>query len=205
MLSPILIALLMGVAYLMTPWLLKHRLALYIGVWGVTLAGVMGQDLVIMTPIVKGMLGFAFLYVVMLTGALDPRWKLTRKLKSVRGIYSILGFVLLIAHPLNYAAEVLNGTRTIPVFGVVAFVIMIPLFITSYMVIRKRMKPRTWTRLQQWAYLSYGLILIHLIVNGTTPQNKIVALALFVIYGGLKTLRIIQARSKRTVSVSANA
>jgi DMSO/TMAO reductase YedYZ heme-binding membrane subunit len=128
---------------------------------------------------------------------LNPKWKLTKKLKAVRGMYSILGFVLLIAHPLNYAAEVLGGLREIPIFGVAAFVIMIPLFITSYIVIRKRMSPKAWAKLQQWAYLSYALILIHLIVNGTTPQNKIVAFILFIVYGGLKTLRWVQSRSSK--------
>ena len=203
MLSPILITLLMGLAYTATPWLLKHRLSLYIGVWGIALAAVIGQELPVMTPIVKGMLGFAFLYTVMITGALNPRWKLTRKLKSVRGIYSILGFVLLIGHPLNYAVEVLSGTRDIPYFGVAAFVIMIPLFITSYLVIRQRMTPKAWTKLQQWAYLSYALILVHLIVNGTTPQNKIVALLLFVIYGALKGYRLVQSKTKQPVIAKA--
>jgi len=165
MISPIIGALLMGLADIATPWLLKHRLVLYIGVWGITLAAVIGQDVPVMTPIVKGMLGFAFIYTVMITGALNPKWKLTKKLKAVRGMYSILGFVLLIAHPLNYAAEVLGGLREIPIFGVAAFVIMIPLFITSYIVIRKRMSPKAWAKLQQWAYLSYAFILVHLIVN----------------------------------------
>ncbi len=197
MISPIIVALLMGLAYIATPWLLKHRLVLYIGVWGITLAAVISQDVPVMTPIVKGMLGFAFIYTVMITGALNPKWKLTKKLKAVRGMYSILGFVLLIAHPLNYAAEVLGGLREIPIFGVAAFVIMIPLFITSYIVIRKRMSPKAWAKLQQWAYLSYAFILIHLIVNGTTPQNKIVAFILFIVYGGLKTLRWVQSRSSK--------
>ena len=203
MLSPLLIALLMGLAQVATPWLLKHRLVLYIGIWGITLAAVIGQDLPIMTPIVKGMVGFSFLYTVMVTGALDPRWKLTRKLKSVRGIYSILGFVLLIGHPLNYAPEVLSGVREIPIFGLAAFVIMVPLFITSYLVIRKRMMPKTWIKLQQWAYVSYALILVHLIVNGTTPQNKIIAILLFAIYGVLKGHRLMQLKTKKSVTAKA--
>ncbi|MDD3924450.1 MAG: hypothetical protein PHP11_05060, partial [Erysipelotrichaceae bacterium] len=112
-----------------------------------------------MTPFVKGFIGFAFFYVVMITGALNPKWKLTKKLSGVRAPYSIIGFVLLMSHPLNYAAEILSQQRAIPYFGIGAFIIMIPLFITSFLVIRKKMKPQTWTKLQRWAYLSYALIL----------------------------------------------
>lgn len=186
MLSPVFIALLMLLAYTSAPWILKHRKALYIGVWGLLVALLLLSSKPFTAPFTKGFIGFAFFYVVMITGALNPKWILTRKLKSVRAPYSILGFVLLLAHPLHYVAEILSGAREFPIYGVMAFVVMIPLFITSYLAIRKRMKPATWFRLQKWAYLSYGLILIHLIVNASTLPNRIVAIMLFIPYIALK-------------------
>lgn len=186
MFSPIIISILMVIAYYLTPQILKYRKQLYIAVWFVLAAIIALRGKQFVTPFVKGYVGFAFFYVVMITGALNPKWKLTKKLRSVRAPYSILGFVLLMSHPLNYMAEVLSKQRDIPYFGVAAFLIMVPLFITSYLTIRKKMKAQTWVKLQRWAYPVYALILVHLVVNASTPQNRIVAILLFIPYIGLK-------------------
>lgn len=131
----------------------------------------------------------------MIAGALNPKWKLTQKLMSVRAPFSILGFILLMAHPLFYAPEVLAMTRDIPWFGIASFIIMIPLFITSYMVIRVKMKPKSWKSLQRFAYVSYALTLIHLIVNASTPQNRIVAIVLFIPYIVLKLIKTFKPKA----------
>ena len=196
MLSAIVISILMALAYYLAPQILKYRKQLYVGVWFVlaTIIALRGKPFV--TPFVKGFVGFAFFYVVMITGALNPSWKLTKKLRSVRAPYSILGFVLLMSHPLNYVAEVLSKQRDIPYFGVAAFLIMVPLFITSYMAIRKKMKAQTWVKLQRWAYPVYALMLIHLLVNASSPQNRIVAILLFVPYIGMKVHKEFIAKRK---------
>ena len=194
--SPIIIGLLMVLAYYFAPQILKYRKQLYMGVWFVLAAIIALRGKPFVTPFVKGFVGFAFFYVVMITGALNPSWKLTKKLRSVRAPYSILGFVLLMSHPLNYVAEVLSKQRDIPYFGVAAFLIMVPLFITSYMAIRKKMKAQTWVKLQRWAYPVYALMLIHLLVNASSPQNRIVAILLFVPYIGLKIHKEFIAKRK---------
>ena len=196
MLSPIVISILMALAYYLAPQILKYRKQLYVGVWFVLAAIIALRGKPFVTPFVKGFVGFAFFYVVMITGALNPSWKLTKKLRSVRAPYSILGFVLLMSHPLNYVAEVLSKQRDIPYFGVAAFLIMVPLFITSYMTIRKKMKAQTWVKLQRWAYPVYALMLIHLLVNASSPQNRIVAILLFVPYIGLKIHKEFIAKRK---------
>ena len=196
MLSPIVISILMALAYYLAPQILKYRKQLYVGVWFVLAAIIALRGKPFVTPFVKGFVGFAFFYVVMITGALNPSWKLTKKLRSVRAPYSILGFVLLMSHPLNYVAEVLSKQRDIPYFGFAAFLIMVPLFITSYMAIRKKMKAQTWVKLQRWAYPVYALMLIHLVVNASLPQNRIVAILLFVPYIGLKIHKEFIAKRK---------
>ena len=196
MLSPIVISILMALAYYLAPQILKYRKQLYVGVWFVLAAIIALRGKPFVTPFVKGFVGFAFFYVVMITGALNPSWKLTKKLRSVRAPYSILGFVLLMSHPLNYVAEVLSKQRDIPYFGVAAFLIMVPLFITSYMAIRKKMKAQTWVKLQRWAYPVYALMLIHLVVNASSPQNRIVAILLFVPYIGMKVHKEFIAKRK---------
>lgn len=195
MLSPIIIALLIALAYYFTPQILKYQKYLYIGVWIILALILIFNDKTFVTPFVKGYVGFAFFYVVMITGALNPKIKISKKLKSVRAPYSILGFVLLLSHPLHFAIEVLTQQRDFPLFGVLAFIVMIPLFITSYMSIRKRMKPQSWVKLQRWAYISYAFILVHLIINASTSQNRIVAIGLFIPYVGIKFYKELKHKS----------
>lgn len=189
MLSPIIISLLVLIAYVHYKQIIALRKYLYIGIWIIVAIVLLLNNAPFVAPFLKGYIGFAFLYIVMITGALDPKWKITARLNAVRAPYSIIGFVLLIVHPLNYASEVLSQTRGIPWYGLISFLIMIPLFITSYIVVRKKMKPKTWKQLQKFAYVSYGLILVHLIVQASSLQNLIVAILLFVLYGGLKYIK----------------
>lgn len=196
MLSPIFVILLMLLAYFFTKQILNYKKILYGFAWIIVILVVTFKELPVLTPFVKGFMGFAFFYVVMMAGALNPNWKLTKHLRSVRMPYSILGFTILTAHPLSYAADVLSHAREIPLFGLGAFLVMIPLFITSYITIRKRMKPKTWINLQKWAYLSYGFIFIHLIVNASTIQNRIVAIVLLILYVVLKFLK--EFKSKKS-------
>ena len=189
MLSPLIILVLIGLSYRYTSQIIKQKKLWYTLAWILMVLVVVFKDLVFLTPLVKGYVGFAFFYVVMITGALNPKWTVTKRLRSVRTVYSILGFTILIAHPLSYLIKVLSGVTPIPWFGLGAFLVMIPLFITSYNSVRKKMKAKTWTSLQKWAYLSYGLILIHLIVNASTIQNRIVAIVLFIPYVILKVIK----------------
>ncbi len=203
MLSPIIILLLMLMAYYLSPWLIKQRKRLYVGVWFLLAIIIVLNQKPFMQPFVRGYVGFAIFYVVMITGALNPKHKLTKRLKSVRATYSIIGFVLLLAHPTFYALEVLNQTRAFPIYGVLAFVIMIPLFITSYMKVRVKMKPKTWQNLQNFAYISYALILVHLIVNASTTINRLLAIGLFIIYIGLK-LNFISKKANKSITTELN-
>lgn len=189
MLSPIIISLIIVFAYFFYKPILTFKKGIYTGIWVVVAVVLLLNKMPLTIPFVKGYVGFSFLYVVMITGALNPQWKVTMRLKAVRAVYSIVGFVLLIVHPLNYASSILSQTRSIPWYGVISFIIMIPLFITSYIIIRKKMKPATWKNLQKFAYISYAFIFIHLLMQASTPQNKVVAIALFVVYGGLKAYK----------------
>lgn len=188
MLSPLFAIFFMALAYFFAPKILKARKVLYYGVWGLLALEIVLRNAPFMAPFVKGFVGYALFFVVAITGALPPKWTLTKRLMSVRGAYSILGFIILTAHPIFYASEILSGVRAIPLEGVLSYVIMIPLWITSYMKIRIKMSPKNWKNLQRFAYLSYVLMFIHLIENASTPQNKVVAIVMAIIYAITKLM-----------------
>ena len=62
---------------------------------------------------------------------------------------------------------------------------MLPLFITSFMIVRKKFTFTTWKKLQRFAYLAYIMIFIHLILMAELP-NLAVYIVLFVPYIILK-------------------
>ena len=51
-------------------------------------------------------------------------------------------------HALKYLFEAIQGKIALPIFGIIAFVLMIPLFITSFPSIRKKMSFKTWKLIQ---------------------------------------------------------
>jgi methionine sulfoxide reductase heme-binding subunit len=107
----------------------------------------------------QGQLGLAFYLLVMFAGALPPKSKSQIALLKVRRELAILGFLWLIPHAtllIIRALSALNPTGTIAIF------IIIPLVITSFPLIRRKMKPLAWRGFHYWAYVVYGLIYVHL-------------------------------------------
>ncbi|PAT01113.1 hypothetical protein CI105_08260 [Candidatus Izimaplasma bacterium ZiA1] len=136
-------------------------------------------------PLNQGYLGFSFLYLVMFAGALKKGSRLSKSLMSIRREYSIIGFILLSPHSFKYLVEFLNGDRSFEWFGILPYIIMLPLFVTSFMIIRKKMSNKAWIKLQRFAYIAYILIFIHLIIVAKAP-NLFVYIILFIPYIVLK-------------------
>jgi DMSO/TMAO reductase YedYZ heme-binding membrane subunit len=143
----------------------------------------------IFEPFVQGFLGLSFFYIVMLTGALKKKSKLRIKYAGIRKEYSILGFIFITSHALKYFVEFLDGEIALEWFGVAIYLIMLPLFITSFMVIRKKMSRKAWVYLQKLAYVSYIILFIHLILNASNTPNLVVYLLLFIPYIVMKLVR----------------
>jgi len=170
-------------------WIRKHNTTLYIV--SVVLAVVtflLRDKIKILEPFIQGYLGLSLLYVVMITGAFKKKSKLALKLMSVRREYSIIGFILISTHSLRYLIEFLQDERGFEWYGVIPFVIMIPLFITSFVKIRKMLSVNAWRRLQQLAYIVYILIFVHLLLVAEMP-NFLIYIILFVPYFILKGIK----------------
>jgi len=164
----------------------KYNSNIYIGVTIFSIIAFILQDTVkLFDPFIEGFVGLGFFYVVMLNGALKDKSKLRIKLSGLRREYSIIGFILITPHATKYLLEWLQGDISLPLWGVLGYGIMIPLFITSFYKIRKKMSRYAWVALQKLAYLSYIALFIHLIVTADMP-NLGIYLVLFVGYFILK-------------------
>ncbi|MFH5882334.1 hypothetical protein [Liberiplasma polymorphum] len=106
----------------------------------------------------QGHIPFAFYILVMFAGALKPKTKPKIALMMVRRELAIFGFLLLIPHMLLLIVTALTNYNPT---GTITFILMIPLFITSFTKIKKKMKPIKWKKLHKWAYPIYAIIYLH--------------------------------------------
>lgn len=164
----------------------KHHVVIYLLATVLSILAFIFKDSEITLPLMQGFVGLSFFYLVMVTGALKKTSPLRIKLMGVRREYSIVGFITIAPHALNYAIQGMNGTRSLEWFGIAAFVLMIPLFITSFLSVRKKMNAKTWKDLQSIAYLIYLLLFIHLMINYSKIINLAVYIIIFVLYFVMK-------------------
>ena len=155
----------------------------------------------------QGGLAGAMFILVMYTGAFMPGTKPSRCLLPVRGQLSVIASILTLGHNIAYGKTyfVLLFTQTAglkgnilaaAIWSLIMILIMLPLFVTSFLCIRKKMPPRKWKKLQRLAYLFYGLLYLHILLlnfppacRGTLSANLNIALYSLV-FGGYVWLRI---------------
>lgn len=117
----------------------------------------------------------ALFALVMWAGALPNGSAGIKKLMPIRGELSILACILTLGHNVAYGRTYFRMLFTQPadlplpqllaaVCSLVMLVIMLPLFVTSFKSVRRKMDPRTWKRLQRSAYGFYGLLYVHVLL-----------------------------------------
>ncbi|MDY4199419.1 MAG: FMN-binding protein, partial [Candidatus Fimadaptatus sp.] len=79
--------------------------------------------------------------------------------------------------------------------SLIMIAIMLPLMITSFKAVRKKMKPKSWKKLQRSAYVFYGLIYVHTMLlyvpmvqagRSVYIVNVIVYSLIFISYAGMR-------------------
>ncbi|SFU69338.1 DMSO/TMAO reductase YedYZ, heme-binding membrane subunit [Clostridium sp. DSM 8431] len=161
----------------------------------------------------KGILSIAFFILVMYAGALNNKWTVTKKLLKVRGELAIIASILMLPHGIIYGYKFIFLTLpkfiatgnfpllylSVSVIGIIAFILMIPLFITSFIKVRKQMNAKSWKKLQKWAYLFYLLAYLHVFILLVNRDNinwtKLITYTL--VFGIYTILRLIKAFNKK--------
>ena len=133
-----------------------------------------------------GTLGFPLLVIIMYMGALDMKRPWVKKLMSIRKELSILsGFPILTHALIRVTHNFPNALRFFTdnegymaservssalgaglssfsfVLGAVMLALFIPLWVTSFDFVRKRMGNVRWKKLQRWSYALYAMLFIH--------------------------------------------
>ena len=159
---------------------------------------------------IQGNISISFFILVMFAGALGSKWGITKKLLSIRAQLAILGSIFILPHGIIYLARFILlklpniiKQREIPILylgylvvGIIAFIILIPLFSTSLNKFRSKMSGLKWKQIQRWAYCFYFLAYIHIILMLLNKKELdwmklIIYTAVFGLYA---VLRVIKAK-----------
>ena len=161
----------------------------------------------------RGGLAGALFLIVMWTGALPNGSPLMRRLMPIRGELSILAGLLTLGHNAangpTYFKYLFTDPARLPLPTLLAAVcsllmlcIMLPLWVTSFRCVRKRMKAVTWKRLQRLAYGFYFLLFAHLCLLYVpmllAGRDVLLTLALYTFFfPGYAACRICKYRSRK--------
>ena len=176
-------------------------------------------------PLQNGTIATAIFVWVMYAGALKPGVELRKYLLPIRGEISIIASILTLGHNFAlgrvYFFKLFTNPADFSIWQILASVcsvlmilIMLPLFITSFPEVRKKMDGRKWKKLQRWAYLFYGLIYVHVLLlfipasrDGDTNAllNIIVFSLVFLAYAALRIKKAMEKRNKNSKFIPAAA
>ncbi len=169
----------------------------------------------------NGAISTSLFVIVMFTGAFKKGSKLRKTLLPIRAELSILASILILGHNvafgLSYFKFLFTRPEALPlnqllasISSIIMILIMIPLFITSFYGIRKKMNAKTWKKLQRWAYLFYALIYVHVLLllvpialKGRTFAfiTVIVYSIIFLTYAAMRISLALESRDKKSAKV----
>lgn len=217
-----------GFAYLLHDVIKKKPSLFYVGALLITLVTI-GLDLLYIVypynlpnPLYntlllsrRGILAGALFILVMFTGALNNKWTVTKRLMKNRGELAIMATILMTAHGSVYFMSLMRYVKTMiqynefPVaylaiyaVGILASLIMIPLCITSFKKVKKKMGNQKWRRVQKWSYAFYGLFYLHMAViylqKSKIELNFIIYTILFGVYTVMRIHKAVSKKKKIT-------
>ncbi len=160
-------------------------------------------DSYIMSIFTRGIFSTTTFMVVMFLGVVTKPNSVSRRLFSIRGEMSIMGCIFALAHNIAFGLThfknlIFNPSiMPTPVFiasliSLVLIAMMIPLGITSFKTVRKKMNGKSWKNLQRMAYPFFILIYVHIMVLYSMMwKDKIVDIVVYsVIFGSYIILRL---------------
>ena len=163
----------------------------------------------------RSALSTALFAAVMYAGAVPNGSKLMKAVMPIRGELSIIASILTLGHNISFGLTYFRLLFTQPdclpvnqllaaICSLVMLCIMLPLFITSFKCVRKKIKGSSWKKLQRLAYGFYALIYIHVLLltlpgaqkgNGSYLLTVVVYSVVFLTYGALRVRKALQKQS----------
>ena len=162
----------------------------------------------------RGVLAGAMFLWVMYAIVLPAKSRLQRVMMSLRAQIAIAASTLTLSHNIAYgqhyfvllftnAGKLKSYELIAACFSLAMILLLLPLTVTSFQVVRRKMSAKRWKQLQRLSYLFYGLLYLHicLIYTGGLRKGKseyLVQFALYtLLYGIYLMLRLTKAFLKK--------
>ncbi|MBQ8954465.1 MAG: ferric reductase-like transmembrane domain-containing protein, partial [Clostridia bacterium] len=161
----------------------------------------------------KGALAMSLFFFVMFANAVPNGSAFMKRVMPIRGELSIIASILAIGHGVALGkAQLLHALegKLDGAAGALAFIVslallavLLPLFVTSFKKIRRRMNPKAWKRLQRFAYGFYGLAFLHILLfncraarggNTGAAVNVLAYGALFLTYAVMRGRKALEKK-----------
>ena len=165
-----------------------------------------------------GAFASALFIIVMYMGALPNGTKAIKRLMPIRAELSIMASLLVLGHNIAYGrtyfvrlftdtSKMSTAQMLAAICSLIMIAIMLPLMITSFKAVRKKMKPKSWKKLQRSAYVFYGLIYVHTMLlyvpmvqagRSVYIVNVIVYSLIFISYAGMRIRKELLKKKRDT-------
>lgn len=133
--------------------------------------------------ITRGTVATALFVIVMYAVLMPKKSRLLRTFMGLRGEIAIMVSLLILSHNICYGQRYFRllftdigqlqvNEKVAAVLSVCMILLLIPLTVTSFKCIRKKMNARKWKKLQRWSYLFYGMLYAMDTVSGATFSSK---------------------------------
>lgn len=186
--------------------------------WNATLTGLSSILASVLTQ--GGLAGALFIYV-MYASAVPSVSLLKKRVIVIRRQLSIIACILTLGHNFAFgrqyfvllftkAADMRLTILLASICSVLMILIMLPLFITSFLAVRKRMKPKAWKQLQRLAYAFYTLLYIHMMLlnmpnalhgKWSSMLNVVLYSIVYLTYFSSRIVRAMEKKQKNTMMV----
>lgn len=197
-------------------WMMKHPLACRMtalvlslstiaGVWSGLFSDLPGWMDYVLPLLTQGALAGAMFMAVMYAAAVKNGSPVMRAIMPIRAELSIDACILTLGHNIafgkTYFIRLFDGStmpwniRAAAICSLMMIFIMLPLFITSFKAVRRKMNGRSWKKLQRAAYCFYALMYVHIMLLNFVSAwggkiaaciNVIVYSAVFLSYAALR-------------------
>lgn len=163
----------------------------------------------------RGIFATASFMIVMFLGTITKYNDFSKKLMAIRGEMSIMASLLVFSHNiifgLRYFPILFTNPSSMPQRQLIASIItiflllmLIPLFVTSFKTIRRKMKAKSWKNLQKMAYPFFIGIYVHVMVlySSNWKENMVGVVIYTLIYLAYIILRLRKRNIKMQKSLA---
>ena len=163
----------------------------------------------------RGIFATASFMIVMFLGTITKHNDFSKKLMAIRGEMSIMASLLVFSHNiifgLRYFPILFTNPSSMPQRQLIASIItiflllmLIPLFVTSFKTVRRKMKAKSWKNLQKMAYPFFIGIYVHVMVlySSNWKENMVGVVIYTIIYLAYIILRLRKRNIKMQKSLA---